>query len=309
MEYIGELAALSTACLWALTSIFFTEAGKLVGSFFVNQIRLFFAVAIYLIISLLTTGQFFPANINLEQFLWLAVSGVVGLVIGDTCGFKAFVMIGPRLATLVFSSTPIMTTIIAWVFLGEKLAFWDILGICITVGGITWVVSERKFRNVAKNNVHSGHPDAGGMAKGVMFALLAGLGQASGLVLARQAMFNSGETVTAFDASFVRMTVAVVVIWLISMMRGQLPDAWRAMKNGRALLMSLGGAIGGPFLGVWMSLVALAYIATGIAATLNSLTPVLVIPIVVLYYKEKVSVRAMLGAIVAVAGVAMLFLT
>ena len=309
MEYIGELAALSTACLWALTSVFFTDAGKLVGSFIVNQIRLLFAAAIYILISAITTGQFFPTDLNLEQFLWLSASGVVGLVIGDSFIFKAFVMIGPRLTTLLYSSTPIMTTIIAWLLLGESLSLADIAGICLTLGGITWVVSERRYRNSAQASNNVGHPDSGSLAKGVVYALLAALGQASGLVLARQGMFNAGETVSAFDASLVRMVVSVVVIAAVSVASGRLLNTWRAMKNGRAMLMALGGAIGGPFLGVWMSLVALAYIATGVAATLNSLTPVVVIPIVILYYKEKVSFRAMLGAVVAVAGVAMLFLT
>jgi drug/metabolite transporter (DMT)-like permease len=80
------------------------------------------------------------------------------------------------------------------------------------------------------------------------------------------------------------------------------------MKNGRAMAFAFAGATAGPFLGVWMSLVAVSKIEAGIAATLNATTPVMIIPIVLWYYKEKVSTRAILGAVVAVIGVAMLFL-
>jgi drug/metabolite transporter (DMT)-like permease len=79
-------------------------------------------------------------------------------------------------------------------------------------------------------------------------------------------------------------------------------------KNGRAMLFTLGGAICGPFFGVWTSLIAVARIPAGIAATLNGTTPIWIIPGVVIFFKEKVSLRALLGAILAVGGVAVLFL-
>jgi drug/metabolite transporter (DMT)-like permease len=74
------------------------------------------------------------------------------------------------------------------------------------------------------------------------------------------------------------------------------------------MLFSLGGAIAGPFLGVWLSLIAVSMISAGVAATLNATTPILIIPVVMTYYKEKVSLRAALGAAVAVGGVALLII-
>ena len=308
MKYIGELAGLSTSALWAFTTIFFSEAGKRIGSFFVNKIRLVFAVFIYATILLVTTGHLLPQGMNSSQVFWLSVSGIVGLVFGDSCGFKALVMIGPRLTTLVFSSTPIITTIIAWVFLGEKLGPFDLLGIAITVGGIAWVVSERKFRALKMNTLAIDHPDSGSLTKGIIYALGAAVGQALGLVLAKYAMFNAGGTVEPLEASYVRMLAALPAIWLISGVRGKLPAVIRSFKNLPAVGFCAAGAVVGPFLGVWMSLVAVKYIPTGIASTLNSMTPVMVIPLVIWLYKEKVTARAWLGAILAIIGIAVLFL-
>ncbi len=309
MPYVGELAGLATALLWAFTSIFFSQAGRLIGSFSVNKVRLLIAVGLYAALSLAATGCPYPQHINAQQLFWLGLSGLVGLVIGDSCGFKALVMIGPRLTTLIYASAPIMTTIIAWIFLGERLSLLNLVGIGITIGGISWVVLERRFDRNNRFNLRSDHPDRGSLIKGVMLALGAALGQASGLVLAKQGMFHAGGTVQPLEASFVRMAVALVVIWIIAVARGQLSQTISVMKNVRALSFCAAGAFVGPFLGVWMSLVAIKYIATGLAAALNSTTPVMILPIVALGYKEKITMRAALGAMIAVCGVALIFLS
>lgn len=305
MEFVGELAALATALLWSFTAIFFSEAGKRIGSFHVNKIRLVFAVCIYTLVLFASTGELFPTHVNREQWFWLGLSGFIGLVLGDGCGFKSLVMIGPRLATLIMASTPIMTTLIAWFFLDEKLKLLDMIGIAITISGIAWVVLER---NSNRSPLDRSHPDAGTLAKGVLLALLASLGQASGLVFSKHGMLNVGPAVQPLEASFVRMIVALIIIWGFSALRGTLGESYRALKNLPAMGFTMGGAAFGPFLGVWMSLVSVSYLAAGISATLSSMAPVLIIPTIVLYYKEKVSPRAVLGACLAVIGVAILFL-
>ncbi len=310
MDYIGEIAGLSVAFLWAVTSIFFAEAGRSIGSFRVNVIRLLIAVGLYTIVLLVVSGQLFPDDLNSRQVFWLALSGLVGLVIGDGCGFKALVMIGPRLTTVMYSSAPIMATVVAWLFLDETLSWWSLLGIGLTITGITWVVLERRGKNNHEISARQrDHPDSGSLAKGVLLGAGAAAGQAIGLVMAKHGMANAGGTVEPLEASFIRMTAAMILIWLLAALRGHLPSILSAMRQGKPVAFSAAGAVAGPFLGVWMSLVAVSYVAVGVAATLNAMTPVAIIPLVILYYKEKVSLRATVGAIVAVAGVAILFLS
>jgi drug/metabolite transporter (DMT)-like permease len=308
MAYVGELAGLATALLWAFTAIFFSEAGRLIGSFTVNKIRLLLAVFLYAGFLLVATGSLYPRGLNEQQWFWLGLSGVVGLVIGDGCGFKALVMIGPRLTMLIYASSPIMTTIIAWIFLGERLSFMDVIGIALTISGISWVVLERRFENNNHFNLSHDHPDRGSLMKGVLLGLVAALGQASGLVLAKHGMFHAGGMVEPFQAAYVRMVVSLLILWAITAVQSQMPNVFKGMKNERALSLCAAGAVVGPFLGVWMSLVAVKYIAAGLAATLNSTTPVLILPLVVLWYKERITLRATLGAVVTVCGVALIFL-
>lgn len=307
MEYLGEMAGLATALCWVFTSIFFAEAGRRIGSFKVNKIRLLLAVAIYAIVLLSTTGRLLPVLLNWEQVFWLGLSGIIGLVIGDGCGFKALVMIGPRLTTMLYAAAPIIAVLMAWLWMGEKLSPMNLLGIVVTVAGIGWVVSERQYK---KNNhaiLSDDHPDRGTMLKGVMLGLGAAFGQAAGLVLSKYGMLRAGGVVDPMEASFIRMFISLIVIWAISAARGQAKETLKAMRDKKAMWHSLGGTFFGPFLGVWMSLVAVKLIATGVAATLNAMTPVLIIPVVFLYYKEKISYRALLGALIAVVGVVLLF--
>jgi len=309
MAYIGELAALTTAFCWSFTAVFFSEAGRRIGSFRVNCIRLFFAVIIYAVMLYIITGHFVPQDLNTAQIFWLALSGFIGLVIGDGCGFKAMVMIGPRLTMLLYATAPIMATIMAWFFLGEQLGLIDLFGITLTVFGVSWVVLERRFKGSNQFNLESSHPDSGTLLKGVFLGLGAAFGQAAGLVLSKYGMLYAGGTVEPLPASFVRMFASFILIWLFAGFRGEIKGNIKAMKNSKAMLFAGGGAFFGPFMGVWMSLVAVKYIEAGIAATLNSLTPIFIIPVVMLHFKEKVSLRAFLGAVVAVLGVALLFLS
>jgi drug/metabolite transporter (DMT)-like permease len=309
MTNYGELAALTTAFCWSFTVIFFAEAGRRIGSFRVNAIRLLFAVAIYTVVLMVTRGNLFPADLNRTQVFYLALSGLVGLVIGDGCGFKAAVMIGPRLTTLLAVTSPIMATVIAWAFLGERLQLVDLLGIAVTVGGVSWVVAERRYQNHNQFQLHTDHPDSGTLARGILLGLGAALGQAGGLVLSKQAMLNCGSVLDPLPASFLRMLTSAAMIWLFAALRGRLVDTLRGFQNTTAVWCSLGGAVFGPFLGVWCSLIAVARIPAGIAATLNATTPVWIIPNVRVIYKEKISLRAVVGAILAVGGIALLFMT
>ena len=308
IAHIGEISALAAAFFWSFTAIFFSEAGRIIGSYRVNKLRLLFAIAIYMLILTVRTGSPVPLGLNLTQIGWLSISGIVGLSIGDAAGFKALVMIGPRLTTLTFCAVPVVTTLVAWIFLGEQLHIVDLLGIAVTLGGVVWVVREREFQSDNRFDLHDSHPDRGTKTRGLTLAIIASICQALGLILSKQGMIYSGATVDPMQASLVRMFAGTGGIWLYAIVRGEAVDTLKSIKQGKAMMLTLGGAIFGPFLGVWSSLVALAHTSAGIAATLNSTAPILILPTVILYYKEHVSIRAAIGAIIAVVGVTLLFL-
>lgn len=306
MPYAGEAAALSTAILWAFTSMCFSEAAHRVGGFHVNKLRLLFAACIYALVLLITTGVPLPMSLSREAVLWLCLSSLIGIVIGDTFIFIAFTSIGPRLTTLIYASSPIMATFVAWIFMGEKLSALDLLGIAITLGGICWVVAELRTTNGSANQPQLQRGPH--FRRGVLCALGGSFGQAMGLVTSKQALVNTGQTFSPLEGAYVRILFGLACMLIIGVVRKQIPATLRATRNREAMLFTLGGTIVGPFLGIWMSLVAVSLIHAGVAATLNSTVPIFVIPLVIFFKKEHVSARAIFGSLLAVCGVALLFL-
>lgn len=295
---MGEIAAIITAICWALTSIFFTISGRQVGSVVVNRIRLLFAVAMLLVVHFFVLGELIPIQAGIDRWFWLGLSGIVGLVLGDAFLFQAYVMIGARISTLMMAIVPVISALMAWVFLNESLTWIEILGIALTVAGIIWVVLE------SKNNGEA-HADKRKYLIGLIFAFGGALGQATGLILAKKGLEGDFSSLSAV---LLRMLIAMSTLWVVTILSGQARPTLRVFTDRRLMRIIALGSLIGPVIGVWLSLVAIQESYVGVASTLMALTPIAVLPFVRLVFKEEVSKRAILGTLVAMAGVAVLFL-
>lgn len=296
---LGNIVALVTAALWSGTSILFTLASQRVGSQVVNRGRLLLAVGFLLLAHWLTLGTPIPLHAGLDRWGWLGLSAVVGLVIGDGLLFYAFTQIGPRLSMLLMALVPVMSTVLAWLWLGEMLRPLELLAIVITIGGIAWVVLERSTSAVEEER-----PRRYGV--GVLCGVGAALGQAVGLVLSKTGMAGGFPPLSA---SLIRLITAAAAIWLLAVFQGELRSTLAGLRDRRALTLILGGALGGPAIGMSLSLVAVQLSAVGIASTLMALSPVLLLPLAYWVFHERITLRAVLGTALAMLGVAMIFLT
>lgn len=301
-NHFGEIAGVLTAVFWTVTSLAFESAGKKVGSLSVNLIRLvmaFFFIGIY---SWIARGFFFPTDATLYQWKWLALSGIIGFVIGDLLLFQAFVVVGARISMLMMALAPPFTAFIGWLLLGEVLSPMSWLGMAVTMCGIVIVILKRE--KVEENGkvvkkIKSGYP-----VKGILLALGGALGQAAGLVISKKGM---GEY-DAFSASQIRVLMGVVGFTILFFFMKRWTKVWTALKHRPAMKRITLGAFFGPFLGVSFSLLAVQNTQAGIAATLMAISPVLIIAPAIILFKEKVNWKEILGAVITVAGIAMFFL-
>jgi drug/metabolite transporter (DMT)-like permease len=291
----GEFAALFTAFLWAIASTFFERAGKKIPSVELNLLKGLLGL-VFLGVTVLLVGETF-ASLDARPILLLVVSGVVGIGLGDTFFFKALDALGPRRALLVSSLTPAITALIALAFLHEALSGQAWAGMLITLAGIAWVITERP----GKANSGLRFP-----LDGVLYALLFAVCQAVGAVLSRAALVETG--VSSLQSTLIRLCSGLLVLaaWII--LTKKPVGRWlRQPGAARVGMQSILATFLGTYLGMWLQQTAYKLTPVGIAQTLTSTSPLFILPIAALA-QEKISVRAVLGAGVAMAGIVLLFL-
>jgi drug/metabolite transporter (DMT)-like permease len=301
-NYFGEIAGLLTAVFWTVTALAFESAGKKVGSLAVNLIRLvmaFFLIGFY---SWITRGLFLPADATLFNWKWLALSGFIGFVIGDLLLFQSYLVIGARVAMLLMALAPPFAALISWLLLDEILTPMNWLGMTITLTGIVIVILKRE--KTEKNGTITKKLTSGYSVQGILLALGGALGQAAGLVLSKKGMGDYD----AFSASQIRVLTGIAGFSILFFFIRRWPKVWAALKNGPAMKRISLGAFFGPFLGVSFSLLAVQHTEAGIAATLMSIVPVLIIAPSVILFKEKINWKEILGAVITVGGITLFFL-
>lgn len=301
MGIYGEITALLTSGCWAFTSVMFTQAGRRLGSPIVSHLRLWIAFIAMGVIHTLLFGSPFPFDIESHRFLYLGVSGVIGFVVGDGLLFESFLLIGPRLAMLLMLLAPVSSAFLAWVLLGEVPSAMEITGILVTIGGIAWVMAEKA---PSLNNTTSKKSPQ--YAMGIVLGIGAAVGQAVGLLLSKIGLEGGYSTISA---NHVRVTCAALTLGLFYSLQKKIHTHVVKLKDKRVLVEIISGALTGQVLGVILSLEAIAHTHIGIASTLMSLSPILLIPVSYFIFKEKITLRAIIGTFGALLGVILLFFT
>lgn len=295
MNYIGEIAALATAFCWSITSYAFTNVSRRIGAIQVNIDRM--GIASVMLISIL--GVFgISLTLTYNQISNLVISGILGLVLGDSFLFKSFQLIGARLGIIIMAAVPVLSAILAFFFLDEIISFLGMFGMLLTIAGILIVVLEKK--SVEQNKILFNK-------LGIFYGFLGALGQATGLIFAKFA-FQGGD-LNGFAASFIRLFSASIIILPLAATFRRYKNPLRIYpKDSYSTKVILIGTIFGPVLGITGSLIAIEYAKVGIASTLMATMPIIMLPISRFYFKEKLEWKAIIGAFVAVIGAAIIFL-
>jgi drug/metabolite transporter (DMT)-like permease len=295
MPFLGETAALLTAACWACTSILFGFAVRSLGAFRMNLIRITLATVMLGGVALLVLGTGWLTAARPRDLLILSASGLVGLTLGDWAYFQSLNLLGPRLGTLFITLSPPITALLGVLVLDEHPGPRGLVGMALTIAGVAWVVLERPA---------SGTP-RGHRIRGAVCGVLGSAGQAVAYIMAKAGMAGG---ISPLPAAAVRMAAATVATFVLALVTRRAVESINPGRDRRVIAATVAATVLGPGVGIWLSLVAVQHTQAGIASTLISAVPVLVLPLVVFVHKERVSPRAVLGALLAVAGVATLFL-
>lgn len=293
---IGGGYAILAAILWAFSSFMLETIAKAIPPKELNVIKGAIATLLLTATSLLLGEDF--RNIPWSDIFVLCLSGIIGISLGDTAYYAGLKDIGSRRALLLFALAPPMTALIAWIFLGEELSWTAWLGIFITVGGVGWVVTERTPQDTEERDTKTSH-------RGILMGVLASLGQAVGLVLSRSAM--SEGVITPLQSAAVRLSAGVLftLIWVGASRQGL--GRWQNSTDRKNIWKLLGlTAFIGTYICLWLQQLAVKSAPAGITQTLLSTSPIFILPMAAMR-GEKLSWRAVLGAVISIFGIMLVF--
>ncbi|TFH06579.1 MAG: DMT family transporter [Candidatus Atribacteria bacterium] len=295
--YQGELAGIATAFCWTVSYLLFTIAVRIAGPKWLNRWRLTVALLLLLVVHWAVYRTPLPFGADLGRWGWLTLSGVVGFAMSDAFLFRALLHLGAHRTSLVTSLIPVMSALLAWIIFDERLSLPQMLSAGAVVSGIALVISARPSSKETATRKE--------IMIGVLFALGTVVTQSLRYILSKQAL---GGEFPALSANVVQILAATLAVWIAAMFGGRWKQDLAVFRNRRAAFSMIGGAMAGPFIGVTLSMVALANAQIGIASILMALPPVLLLAFSYVVLKEKVTPRAVAGTAFAISGVACLFL-
>lgn len=291
-QFRGEFAALGAALIWALASFIYVGLGKQMPPLVLNFSKSTIAIGLILLTCVLQGSL---PQLEPQPLLLLLLSGAIGIGIGDTAFFASLNHIGARRSLLLESLAPPLTAVMATTFLGETLSLRACFGIVLTVVGVAWVVIERTHEDVEKRS----HP-----WRGILLGVAAAFAQASGSVLSRAALVNT--EVSPLWSTLARLVGGVAVLLVLLLWQRNLWRGFSPLRSGRFWLVLTATSLFGTYLGILLQQTALKYTKAGIAQSLSATSPLFVIPLAIAA-GERVSIRAIVGVLIALVGVCLLF--
>ncbi|MDM7941893.1 MAG: DMT family transporter [Hydrogenophaga sp.] len=288
------LALLAAAC-WALSSLFSAGPAQRLGAFAFSRWRMLFACLILWALAWLGGGW---RSLDASAIGLLALSGVIGIFIGDTALFACMNRLGPRRSGVLFATHALFSAVIAWFFLGEVLWGWALIGSGLLVGGVMLAIVWGR----RSDEQHGWEQTRGPLLIGIGLGLAAALCQSVATLMLKPLMSTG---VDAVAASAARMTVALAAHTLLlvsgwSGARARVPLQW---KDAGLIFVSAAVAMA---LGMTLILAAMRLGQAGLVAVLSSVTPILILPLLWLVYRRRPAAGAWLGAVLAVLGTALI---
>lgn len=290
----GEFFALFTAISWTFSSLTFGKISKEYDTQVANFLRVTIGTIMVGFVCLFGSRHLFlPTDVTWENLKIISLSGFIGMFLGDLFLFKAYNMIGARVTMLIMALSPIIVSIIDFLFLGVTLYPIQIFAILITCLGIILVIFKTEDKKIS----------LGFSVKGLFYAFLATLGQSLGVILTKL----GSTTYDSLATSQIRLGVAIFFFGAVVLYEGKAKETIKMITSKKALSLLLIGTFFSVF-GIAALIEAFKSANASIASTISSTSPIIMIPCSILFYKEKIRKNEIIGAIISVVGLSIFFL-
>lgn len=311
MSYVGEIISLGVAFSWTITALVSEVGTKRIGVLNFNTWRLGVAMVASLFLVFLLTETVGIMYAGIKTWALMLVSGFVGFYFGDFCLFKSYIYISSRYGQMFMTLAPAVSALAAWLLLKQTLTMGNIIAMAVTIFGIAIAVLG-KAEGTKKIKINLPW-------KGILYGLGAGVGQGFGLVISKVgmdqyerdiplSMQSEMQNIIPFSANAIRCIAgfACFLITVLATNRGK--QTLSKVYDRKTMSMVVLAVVFGPFLGVGFSLMAVQLAKVGVAQTLMSLTPILIIIPSYWLFRQPVTVKSVVGACVSVLGASLFFL-
>lgn len=282
MEFIGIIAALSSAASWAFGTVVFEKLGKVIPYAGITFLKGIFSLSLMLFIVLIC-GDF--KSINLHDSLVLTASGIIGIAIGDSLFFKSLQDLGAKIQVLYFLLGQIVTMILSFLLLGDVLSISEYVGAIVLLIGIiivTWGKQED-------------HPNK---LRGIIGGFLSILCFSISTIMIKY----TDEQIDIISASFYRMLAGTIIMTIIGT-TGRRMGAWISpLKDRKILTLFLVNVLVITVGGFILSMYAIKTISVSLASVLSTTEPIFVILFAYLVNKETIKKKEIIGAIISIVG-------
>lgn len=307
MQYTGELISIGVAFSWTVTALLSEYGSKRMGNLTLNAMRMGITLIASAVLFWVITGSPLPAHASTEAYMWMMLSGLVGYVIGDYCLFQCYIIIGSKFGQLFMTLAPIAAAITAWATLGQQMRPQGILAMIVTLIGIAITVLGRGDNHKVSFKLP---------LNGMLFAIGAAVCQGVGLVLSKIGMdhyqasmtSNSSPWMLPFFANFFRCVAGITGFLLLMSFKEGYGSLRKNITDRVSMATAMTTTFFGPFVGVGCSLLAIQYTSAGIASTLMALTPIIIILPAYWLFRQPITARSVVGAVISCIGVSLFFL-
>ena len=304
MAYLGELISIGVAFSWTATALLSEFGSKRLGNLTLNVLRMALALLFSMVMFWVVMESPLPSGGSMEAYGWMLLSGLVGYVIGDFCLFQCYIIIGSRYGQLFMTLAPLAAALMAWVTLGQEMTAMSIVAMLVTLAGISISVLGRGEHHKVSLKLP---------LSGVLYAIGAALCQGVGLVLSKIGMdhYQTAEIpdwLVPFSANFFRCVAGIIGFTILLYVREGFEPLREALCDRKGMTVATATTVFGPFVGVGFSLMAVQYTSAGIASTLMALTPIIIILPSYWLFGQRITWKAVTGAVISVIGVSLFFL-
>ena len=288
MELIGILAALGSAASWAFATVLFDRLGKLIPAAGMTFFKGLFSLFLMLVL-IFCTGGF--DLLSWHDFIFLALSGIIGISIGDTLFFRSLQDLGAKVQVLYFMLGQIVTMILSFFFLGEILSIKEYIGAMILLLGIVTVTVGKQ----------EDHPNK---IRGIMGGFASILCFSISSILIKISISDVGVP----TATFWRMFFSTVSVMFIGFTSKRFTSWCNLLKEKKTLGLFLLNVVVITYGGFLLSMLAIKHITVSLASVLSATEPIFVLIFAYFISREHISKREIIGAAIAISGLLLIII-